>query len=268
MLISSCDSEVRLESFPNSTDTHSHRQSDFLQSNPRGLVHHYLEGKLRLEANLRARNVIADFETRDLALTFDNISTDEIAVFDSHINGRTDSQVSAGDNGTNEVQFPVTINSCPIVENDQSFPKIKFLPIKSTGRTRITLYALHDGRYVARKIFHATHRIFKIVGVVGYNELPLVCIGGRVASEFQNGGIVDARIESAPELVQHLSEFEGKWENPVRFDGLDKEFPCPVIVHLWPRSISLICVKGVPETYEGLAVNFRPRNALPTRIEW
>jgi len=110
-------------------------------------------------------------------------------------------------------------------------------------QARVSLYSLNDGSYVRRKIFHASNRLFKVRGIGSDGELPLLCIGGRIVSEFRNGCVVETRVQSAPELIQHLSEFERKWENPVPFDWLKKESPSPIAIHLWARGISLVSVK-------------------------
>jgi hypothetical protein len=134
-------------------------------------------------------------------------------------------------------------------------------------QSRVSLYSLNDGRYIRRNIFHAPNRLFKVRGIGCDGELPLLCIGGRIASEFQNGSVINTGIQSAPELIKHLSEFERKWQKPVLFDWFKEESPSPIAVHLWARGISLCSVKGVPTIYEGLAVKLCPINAIPTCLE-
>jgi hypothetical protein len=238
-----------------------------LQPDARRLVHHYLEGKFGVEVQCRSRNEIADFESRDLALVFENIAADKITVFDSHSDWTSDPQIAAAQCCADQVELSVTVNASPIVQSNECRSKIELLSIKGAGQSRVTLYSLNDGGYVRRNIFHSPNRLFKVCGVRGDRELPLLCVGGRIA-EFQNGGIINARIQSTPELIQHLSEFEREWESPVCFDWLNKESPSPIVVYLSPRGINLICVKSVPAVYEGLAVKLRPLDAIPTGVEW
>ena len=261
------DSEVVFKHFPNRTYTDSHTQRHFLQPSARRLIHHYLQRKCGLEVQCRSRLEIADLESRDFTLIFENVAPNEIAVFDSHFHGEDDHQASTRQRCSDQVEFSMPINTCPVIQGDQHRSQIELLPIESTGQSRVSLYSLNDGGYVRRNIFHAPNRFFKVIWIGCDGELPLLWIGGRV-TEFQNSSIVNTAIQSAPELIQHLSEFERKRESPIQFDWLKEESPSPIVVHLWAGSISLTCVKGVPAIYERLTVNLCPVNAVPTRLEW
>jgi hypothetical protein len=262
------DPEVVLKKLPGHTCTHSHSQRNSLEPDTRKLVHHYLEGKLGVEVHCRSRNEIADFESCDLALALENLAADKITVFNSHSDWTSDHQIAAAQRRANQVEPSVAIDPSPVVQGNECRSNIELLPIESAGQSRVTLYSLNNGGYIRRNIFHSPNRLFEVRGVRGDRKLLLLCIGGRVASEFQNGGIMNAGIQSAPELIQHLSEFEREGESPVPFDWLNKEPPSPIVVYLSPRGINLICVESVPTVYEGLAVHLCPINTAPTRLEW
>lgn len=266
-MLLSLDSEVLLKHFPYRTETHSHGQRHFLQPDPRFFVHDYLQGKFGLEVQCSTRNEIADLESRNFALVFENLAPRENAVLDPHFSRVTNPQASAGESSSNQVKSTVTINTRPIVQGDKSPSDIKRLVFESAGQSRISLYTLKDGGYVQRNVFHAPNSFLEVSGIGGDGKLPLLRIGGRV-SEFQYGCIIDAGIQSASEMVQHFSEFERKGRLPISFNWLKKESPSPIVVHLWPGGINFIGIEGVPQIYERLAMNFCPRNAIPTSLEW
>ena len=264
----SLNSEVVLKKFPSQTRTHPHSQRNFVQPDAGMLVHHYLEGKFGVEVHCRSGNEIADLESSNFALVFENVSADKVAVFDSHSQGTSNGQTPPGQRCTNQVQLSMAVNAGPVVQNDESRTNVELIPLEGAGQSRVTLYSLNDGSYVRRHIFHSPNRLSEVCGVRGDWELPLLCIGGRIASEFQNGGVINAGIQSAPELIQHLSEFEREWESPIPFDWFDKKSPSPIVIYLSPRSVNLTCVKSVPALYAGLAVNLCPVNTVPTHLEW
>jgi hypothetical protein len=221
-----------------------------------------------VKVHCRSRREIADFESCDLALVFENVAADKITVFDSHPDWTSDHQIAAAQRCANQVESSVAVNPSPVVQGNECRSNIELIPIESAGQSTVTLYSLNNGGYIRRNIFHSPNRRFEVCGVRGDRKLPLLCIGGRVASEFQNGGIINAGIQSAPELVQHLSEFEREGESPVPFDWLNEVSPSPIVVYLSPRGINLICVESVPAIYEGLAVHLCPINTVPTCLEW
>jgi len=96
----------------------------------------------------------------------------------------------------------------------------------------------------------------------------MLIVGGRILLELQNGGIVNTGIESRPELIEHLSKMEREWQKPITFDCPDEELSVPVIVYLGLGSVNVACIETVPYLYEGLSVELRPINAIPTGIEW
>lgn len=267
---SSRDIEVLLENLPDSLNGNPHRQRNFLETESRSLIDRYLEGEVGLHVHLRARNKISDLKSRDLALVFEKmLACQEVARFESHSLGETDSQSSIGNCCARKVQPSVPINSSPIIENFEDLPKVKFFILKSTGCSRIRLYGFNETPHIIRDdLLHTPHGLLEFSGVGTDNKFPLLLIGGRVLSELQNRGVIDARIQCGPELVEHLSKLEREWQEPITLDGPDKDFPCPVVPYISSRLIHLACIEAIPYAYEGLAMELRPRDAIPARLEW
>ena len=60
-----------------------------------------------MKAQLRSRNKIADFESCDLALVFENIPANEVTVFNAHPQGASNGEPAASQRRTNQVELPV-----------------------------------------------------------------------------------------------------------------------------------------------------------------
>jgi hypothetical protein len=265
----SLDSEVSLKTFPYRLDGDPHSERSFLKPDSRNLIDRYLKGEIGVHVYLRARNVICDSESHDLAFVFEKMFPGcEDNILDAHSIGHTDSQATVCDCRTDQMKPSVPVDPSPAVEHFEGLSKIKFHTLESTGCTRIGLYSFHERPHLIREILHTPHGLAEFSGIGSDLKFPLLLIGGRVLLEMQNGCIVDAGVQSRAELIEHLSDLERKWQEPITLDGPDEKLPCPVVLYLSARIISLTCIKSIPYSYEGLAVKLRPRDAIPTRLEW
>lgn len=266
---SSLDSEVPLETLPNKLDAEAHGYRDFLKQGSRSLIDRYIENELGIEVNLRSRNVVGDLKVRDLAFVFENDSSTKVAVFEGHPWREDDSQIAFRGRGADDMQSPVSVDSCPVIQDSQTLTDIPLPSLRReiSGSTCIRLYGFDKTTHVIGNPLHAFHGLFKFVGVGTDSEVPLLLIGGRVLAKLQAGGIVDTRVQSGSELVQHFSKLEREWQYPIGLSG-DKELPCPIVLYLGERSVNVVCIKTVPDFCECLSMRFCPRNSIPARIEW
>jgi hypothetical protein len=271
MRSSTRDSVVSLKTFPDSLDANPHCQRHFLQSNPRSLINDYVEGKFGLHVYLRARNKVADLKCSQFVIVFDKVlaGVPEVNGFDGHTLGNPNIQDPIDDGCADQMELPVPVDSRPMIENLKGLSQVKFVTLKSAGYTRVRLYSLDESPQILRDdLLHTPDGLFEFSGVGTEDKFPLFLIGRRVLSELQNGSIVNTGIESGSELVKHLTKLEREWQEPMSLDGLDTELPFPVVVYLSTRFVHLTCIQAVPYFCEGLAVKFRPVNAIPTRLEW
>ena len=271
-MCSSLDSEVLLELLPNNLDAKTHGYRDILESDSRSLIDRYIEGELGIHVHLRVRNKVANLEAREFVLVFENAVVGcEVAVLKGHpfSSRKNDPQISFDNCGADEVQLAMPVHSRPIVQDHQRRADIPHLVFVASGNTSVRLYGFDKIPDLLRDDFlHAPHGLFEFGGIGSEDKFPLLFIGGRVLFELQNGGIVNTRVQCASELIQHLSKLERERQKPIALNCTDEEFPIPVVVYLGLRSVNLVCVEIVPYLNERLAVELRPRNTLPARIEW
>ncbi len=263
-------SEVPLEVLPHDLNAHQHCGSNLLQTNSGSLIDRYLEGELGIHVYLRTRNIVSNLEAREIVAVFENLPVGlEVAELKSHSVRNNDSQVAADNCSPNQMQFSMSVDSRPIVQDHQRSADIPLLTLVSSGSTSVKLYGFNQVPYLLRDDFlHAPHDLFEFTGIGSEDKFPLLFIGGRVLFELQNGGIVHTGVECASELIQQLSEFERKREKPIPLNCAENEPTVPVVVYLGLSSINVVCVESIPNLNEGLAVELRPRNTIPARLEW
>ena len=162
----------------------------------------------------------------------------------------------------------MAIDFGPLVEDVEDLSQVPLGAVRPAGCSRVRLYSFEQSTQLVREVLHTPNGVVKFVFSDADREAPLLFIGGRVLSELQRGRVIDAGIQSGPEVVEHLSKLERERQEPITLDCAEEKLPIPVVVYLGTGTVHLVCIKSVPYLYEGLAMKLSPINTIPARIEW
>ena len=265
------DSVVPLKTFSDGADTCSHSENSVLELTHSGsLIDDYLKGELAVHVYLRARNEVSNSKSRNLCIVFEKMLSDsKIAGLDTHsLFGQIELDGASSKNCACQIEPSVTVNFGPSIENKESLPDVPCHSKRLASCSRIRLYSFEDSPHIIWEILHTPNTLIELFGSLKDGEIPTLLIGRGAPLELQTGGVVDTRIQGRSELIQHLSEFERKRQEPITLDCPEKEFPVPVRVYLGLRTVHALCIEACPYVYEGLTVNLCPINSVPTRLEW
>jgi hypothetical protein len=263
----SLDAKVPLKALDHSLDAEDHSDRDVFQIASRNLIDRYVEREIGIDVNVCTSDIVSDLESRDLAVVFQNGSMVKVAEFERHSFGQLESNCPVGWGRTNEVQSSVSVDSCPVIQDQQGLAHVPRPALTGAADSLVRLYSFNEEPHVVRE-WHTTHKTLKFRLLGADREIPLLLIGGRIFPEFDDGSVIDTRIESAAELIEQLSKLERERDDPISVNRLDEQCPCPIRFYLGLSNVHLICLKAVPDFSQGLPVGLRAPDTQPTPFEW
>jgi hypothetical protein len=127
-------------------------------------------------------------------------------------------------------------------------------------RNLVRLYKLNDVPTLRREWPDPEGMILEVFRGNANRKFKAMFVGGRVLLALKNGGLIDAPIESSPQLIKHFSKFEREGINQLGLvDGFEPNAACPIVIHVYDNIVEFFRFPGfVPEHGNIFSVNLCP----------
>jgi hypothetical protein len=157
---------------------------------------------------------------------------------------------------------PVTENFNSSVEAEHHIPWCEF-------RNLVRLYELNDVPTLLREWPDPEAMILEIFRGNTNRKFKAMFVGGRVLPALKNGGLIDAPIESSPQLIEHFSKLEREGINQLRLmDGFEPNAACSIVIHAYDNIVEFFGPPGfVPEHGNIFSVNLCSPQSFPAALK-
>jgi hypothetical protein len=233
----------------------------------RNLIHRYINHEIGICLHFHSWDIPGESEAGDLAMVFQKAVAGNPNGLEHH--SRREVNHGAGVRGprTDDVKLSMPVFPRPVIQNpkaaihvqDDKFGRELFGSI-------VRLYRLDKSPTLLREWLNLPSGIAEFGRPGANGKLQTVLMGGRVLSALDDGSLIDTSIQSGPQMIERLSQFESAGRGKI-VRWMDANSSCPIVLHVYKNVVEVFFDKVIPDFGQGFAVSDCPFDTIPDSIE-